>query len=103
MSGITIFTTIQTQDFPDAEGDSAIGRVTFPIYAPRFARWFTGLVVPAWSAFHCWLWDVGVMSSSCTVLFGLFVGGRFVYPREQQDDRKSYLIFNVSDPSSLTF
>ena len=42
ISGILIFTTIQAQDFPDVEGDKALGRMTFPIYAPmELSRAFT--------------------------------------------------------------
>lgn len=34
ISGLIIFTTIHAQDFADVDGDFAIGRITFPIYAP---------------------------------------------------------------------
>ncbi|KAJ3733193.1 UbiA prenyltransferase family [Lentinula guzmanii] len=34
-NGAVIFTTIQAQDFPDVQGDAALGRVTLPIYAPE--------------------------------------------------------------------
>ena len=102
LSGATIFTTIQAQDFPDVEGDAAIGRMTLPIYAPRFARWFTLFATVAWSVFYCWVWGLGVVSSACLVLLGLYVGGRYSLLCAPEADRKSYVMFNVGDPLFLT-
>jgi 4-hydroxybenzoate polyprenyltransferase len=96
ISGILIFTTIQAQDFPDVEGDKALGRITFPIYAPEFSRAFTVFATTAWSIFLSWFWGVGPVSTAFLVIFGFYVGMRYYRWRTLEADRKSYLLFNVS-------
>ncbi|KAJ7203578.1 hypothetical protein GGX14DRAFT_305665, partial [Mycena pura] len=66
ISGILISTTIQleAQDFPDVEGDAAMGRVTFPIYAPKFSRIATLAVMVAWSIFLGSYWSLGAIISA---------------------------------------
>ncbi len=95
ISGILIFTTIQAQDFPDVEGDKALGRITFPIYAPEFSRAFTLFATVAWSIFLSWFWGVGPISAAFLVIFGTYVGLRYYRWRTLEADKKSYLIFNV--------
>jgi 4-hydroxybenzoate polyprenyltransferase len=95
ISGILIFTTIQAQDFPDVEGDKALGRMTFPIYAPEFSRAFTLFATVTWSMFLSWFWGVGPVSAAFLVFFGTFVGLRYYHWRTLEADKKSYLIFNV--------
>lgn len=96
ISGILIFTTIQAQDFPDVKGDSALGRVTFPIYAPEFSRLFTAMALVCWSTFLSWFWSLGVTVNFLFVVFGTYVGLRYYEWRIESDDKLSYLIFNVS-------
>ncbi len=95
ISGILIFTTIQAQDFPDVEGDKALGRMTFPIYAPEFSRAFTLFATIAWSMFLSWFWGVGPVSAAFLVIFGSYVGLRYYRWRTLEADKRSYLIFNV--------
>lgn len=91
-----IFTTIQAQDFQDVEGDAAIGRRTFPIYAPEFSRVFTLCAMMVWSLFVAWYWDIGYISSLVMAVIGTYVGARYYFLRAPRDDRQSYIIFNVS-------
>ena len=100
ISGILIFTTIQAQDFPDVEGDKALGRMTFPIYAPELSRAFTLFATIAWSIFLSWFWGVGPVSTAFLVAFGSYVGMRYYRWRTLEADRKSYLLFNVRRESS---
>jgi len=95
ISGILIFTAIQAQDFPDVEGDKAVGRMTFPIYAPELSRFVTLFATSAWSVFLCWFWEVGPISTALFTSFGLHVGLRYYCWRTIEADKKSYLIFNV--------
>jgi len=95
ISGILIFTAIQAQDFPDVEGDKAVGRMTFPIYAPELSRFVTLFATSAWSVFLCWFWEVGPISTALFTSFGLHVGLRYYCWRTMEADKKSYLIFNV--------
>ena len=95
ISGMLIFTTIQAQDFPDVEGDKALGRMTFPIYAPEFSRLFTLVATIVWSMFLSWFWEVGPISTAFLVCFGAYIGMRYYLWRTLEADKKSYLIFNV--------
>ncbi|KAI9459388.1 UbiA prenyltransferase family [Russula earlei] len=95
ISVILIFTVIQAQDFPDVEGDKAVGRMTFPIYAPELSRLLTFLAIAAWSVFLSWFWDVGPISTGVFIGFGLHVGLRYYCLRTLGADKTSYLIFNV--------
>jgi hypothetical protein len=95
ISGMLIFTTIQAQDFPDVEGDKALGRMTFPIYAPEFSRLFTLVATIVWSMFLSWFWEVGPISTAFLVCFGAYIGMRYYLWRSLEADKKSYLIFNV--------
>ncbi|KAJ7223138.1 UbiA prenyltransferase family [Mycena pura] len=96
ISGILIFTTIQAQDFPDVEGDAAMGRVTFPIYAPEFSRIATLAVMVAWSIFLGFYWSLGAICSLALVVLGFYSGLRYYLWRQVAQDRKSYLVFSVS-------
>ncbi|KAJ6579510.1 UbiA prenyltransferase family [Mycena vulgaris] len=95
VSGILIFTTIQAQDFPDVDGDAALGRVTFPIYAPQFSRTATLGALIGWSMFLCWYWSLGPITSLIFMVLGLYSGIRYYLWRKVSDDKKSYLVFNV--------
>ncbi|KAL5513610.1 hypothetical protein ACEPAH_4009 [Sanghuangporus vaninii] len=95
ISGVLIFTTIQAQDFADVEGDIALGRVTFPIFAPEFSRSFTALVVLIWSAILGWYWDVGEGTQFFLVLLGGYVGWRVFTKRSTEDDKHSYVMYNL--------
>lgn len=103
ISGILIFTAIQAQDFPDVEGDKAVGRMTFPIYAPELSRFLTFFATVAWSVFLSWFWGVGPISSALFTSFGLHVGLRYYCWRTLEADKKSYLIFNVRSHAYLVW
>ena len=100
ISGALIFTTIQAQDFADVEGDSILGRKTFPIYAPEFSRIATVTAMSAWSVFLAWFWDIGTVCGAIFVGFGSFVGSRYYFLRRADDDKLSYVLYNVSDLDS---
>ncbi|KAJ7643356.1 UbiA prenyltransferase family-domain-containing protein [Mycena polygramma] len=95
ISGVLIFTTIQAQDFSDVEGDAALGRITFPIYAPEFSRSATFGALVGWSTFLSWYWSLGAVSSAVLVLLGLYCGVRYYLWRTIAEDKKSYLVFSV--------
>ncbi|KAJ7101906.1 UbiA prenyltransferase family-domain-containing protein [Mycena epipterygia] len=95
ISGILIFTTIQAQDFPDVDGDAALGRMTFPIYAPEWSRIVTLGALISWSTFLCWYWSLGPVSSITFMLLGLYSGIRYYLWRRVPDDKTSYLVFSV--------
>ncbi|TDL18470.1 hypothetical protein BD410DRAFT_728472 [Rickenella mellea] len=94
-SALVIFTTIQTQDFPDVIGDSALGRVTIPIKYPEASRKFTFVAMIAWSVFFSSTWALGTLSSLIFCVLGAYVGSRIYLLRTVQDDKRSYVIYNV--------
>ena len=95
LSAMVIFTTIQAQDFQDVAGDQASNRITFPIYAPEFSRFFTLLTIPFWSLTLCWFWNIGWSVAVVYVGLGGYVGARYYCSRSPEADKKSYIIFNV--------
>lgn len=100
LSGVLIFTTIQAQDFADVEGDSALGRVTFPIYAPELARAFTLLALVAWSWGLSAFWEIGPLYGAAVTVAGAVVGWRYYALRTPAEDKRSYVLYNVRGASS---
>lgn len=95
-SGMVIFTTLQAQDFADVAGDAAIGRVTFPIYAPELSRLGTFLALGFWSAYLGWVWQLAPVFRAGFVALGGMVGLRYYLYRSVKYDKQSYILFNVS-------
>jgi hypothetical protein len=95
-SAAIIFTTIHAQDFRDDEGDKLLGRKTFTLAYPEFAR----ITMPSTLIF----WSLVLLKTSSTnvyVLYGLltlalYTGLRFLTLRNAKEDRHSYLLYNVS-------
>lgn len=96
LSGVIIFTTIQTQDFHDIEGDAIAGRITFPMYAPEISRIFTQLALVLWSIALCCIWKVSTPASIISIMLGCFTGLRYYWCRSGDMDRRSYILYNVS-------
>ncbi|KAI0948591.1 hypothetical protein AcW1_005399 [Taiwanofungus camphoratus] len=94
-SAMVIFTTIQTQDFPDVAGDRALGRVTLPILCPEGSRHFTTCVLLFWSGFLSYAWSIGLLSSAVLISLGIWVAYRYYRFRKVEEDKKSYLIYNI--------
>ncbi|TBU28077.1 UbiA prenyltransferase family [Dichomitus squalens] len=95
ISGALIFTTIQAQDFADVEGDAILGRKTFPIYAPELCRIATVIAMSVWSLFLVSFWGIGTVSGATFVVFGSFVGSRYYFLRRPDDDKLSYILYNI--------
>lgn len=102
ISGVLIFTTIQTQDFADVVGDQAKGRVTFPIYAPEASRVATLIAVTSWSLILPVFWGIGPLFSAVIMALGGFVGMRYFVFRSPEKDKFSYILYNVSSPTLCT-
>ncbi|KAI0746359.1 UbiA prenyltransferase family [Daedaleopsis nitida] len=96
LSGALIFTTVQAQDFADVEGDSALGRITFPIYAPELSRAITLFAIPFWAWGLGIFWDIGPWCRGTYSVIGALLGWRYYTLRTPAADRQSYLLYNVS-------
>ncbi|KAJ7203564.1 hypothetical protein GGX14DRAFT_535885 [Mycena pura] len=99
ISGILISTTIQAQDFPDVEGDAAMGRVGGASPTPYTRR--NSLALLPWAL---WSPGPGPYSSAFTgrlepfcslalVVLGFYSGLRYYLWREVAQDRKSEIIW----------
>ncbi|KAI0768628.1 UbiA prenyltransferase family-domain-containing protein [Trametes elegans] len=95
LNALVILTTVQAQDFQDAEGDRAVGRKTLPIIAPAASRWAMMFLLPAWSAFLSLYWRTSTVHGAVLLAFGITVASRFVFRRSAPADRLSYRIYNV--------
>ena len=51
----------------------------------------------AWSVFLAWFWDIGTVCGAIFVGFGSFVGSRYYFLRRADDDKFSYVLYNVSN------
>ncbi|KAJ7689241.1 UbiA prenyltransferase family [Mycena olivaceomarginata] len=94
-SALLIFTTIHAQDFSDVEGDVANGRVTLPIYAPKFSRVYTFLALGLWSTGLGHVWGLGPSSQLLLVVLGVAVGWRFYRYRTTAEDAKTFIAYNI--------
>jgi len=92
---MVILTTLQAQDFSDAGGDAASGRMTFPIYAPESSRIVTLLALVFWSVFLGQVWELGPALQAGFVALGCMIGLRYYLYRSVNEDKKSYVLFNV--------
>ncbi|KAI0764644.1 UbiA prenyltransferase family [Fomes fomentarius] len=95
ISGLLIFTTIQAQDFADVAGDRALGRTTFPIYAPELSRIATLCAIIAWSILISRFWNIGPACMCAFIALGAYVALRYYFLRNAQDDKVSYVLYNV--------
>jgi len=93
---IAVFTsTVHCQDFKDIEGDRLIGRCTVPIRFPIASRLIAGLGLPIWSYLLCCIWDISLYCTLAFVAYGCFVGGRFLFLRTRDADKRSCQYYSV--------
>ncbi|KAF7972025.1 hypothetical protein HWV62_19239 [Athelia sp. TMB] len=94
-SAFIIFTTIQSQDFSDVDGDASIGRVTFPIYAPEGSRLATLIAMCAWSVYMAVMFELGPLAGAAFCALGAYVGLRYYTLRGVEQDKASYRVYNL--------
>ncbi|KAN0082454.1 UbiA prenyltransferase family domain containing protein [Tylopilus felleus] len=93
---IAVFTsTVHCQDFKDVEGDRITGRRTVPIMFPIASRLVVGLGLPIWSFVLCCIWDIDWFCTVAFVVYGCFVGGRFLLLRTRDADKLSCKYYSV--------
>jgi hypothetical protein len=93
-------TTIHTQDYRDASGDAAAGRVTLPIAYPTLSRPITALLLITWSWIVSRTWRLDDITAGFMGVFALFVGVSFVARTDVRADTISSHLYNVSFHSS---
>lgn len=94
--GAIVFSTVQSQDMPDQEGDQARGRKTAPlVLGDRAARWSIAVPVFFWSCFCPWFLGLGMEGYGLSVCIGATVAARTVTRRTMHADEATFKIWNV--------
>ena len=96
LSAGIILTTIHTQDYKDASGDAAAGRVTLPIAYPAMSRPVTALLLITWSWVVSWTWQLDDITAALVGVLALIVGVSFVARTDVRADIISSYLYNVS-------
>ena len=90
----TIFSTIQTQDLADIEGDAARGRKTLPlVHGQRIARWSIFLSVTAWSLVCPTFWRLHPYAYIPSTLAGGLLASRILLMRTVAADEATWKIW----------
>ena len=93
----TVFSSIQSQDMYDQEGDDGRGRRTLPLVVGDVpARWTIAIAVAFWSCACLYFWDM--YASAYTVLLsllGITVIVRTLAVRIFKGDKRTFLIWNL--------
>ncbi|KAE8147339.1 UbiA prenyltransferase family-domain-containing protein [Aspergillus avenaceus] len=91
MIGLIVFTTLQVQDIPDIEGDSARGRRTFPIVHGHWAaRWSVALGTLLWSAICPTFWCLDVTGYLLLLVPGALIAYRTLSIHGAAEDDTTY-------------
>jgi 4-hydroxybenzoate polyprenyltransferase len=96
INALIIISTIHAQDFRDEAGDKLIGRQTIPILWPEGSRVMILVMLTAWSVGLSWASKLAIPFSVPFCCWSLFVGLRFFQKRTVDEDRRTYLFYNVS-------
>lgn len=95
------FTTIQSQDFKDIEGDALIGRQTIPIVHPKLAAPTLALALQIWSVLLAYAWQANILTSIAVNTLSLGVGFSFLMSACVKEYQRSFYLYNVSRLTGL--
>ncbi|KAI1384891.1 UbiA prenyltransferase family-domain-containing protein [Hypoxylon trugodes] len=91
-----IFTTIQTQDLYDTEGDACRGRKTMPlVIGDSPTRWWTAVIVLMFSILCPLFWSLGQLACVLPLVFGVIIAVRTLTRRTPEADRRTFQFYNV--------
>ncbi|KLO15626.1 hypothetical protein SCHPADRAFT_824462 [Schizopora paradoxa] len=89
------FTTIQSQDFKDVEGDTLIGRQTIPIVHPTIAAPTLALLLQCWALGLAYLWHANLMTTIAISVLSLWVGACYLRSGSVKEYQRSFYLYNV--------
>lgn len=95
VSSLVILTTGWAQDFQDQAGDLSEGYTTIPLIAPRVSRAAMPVGLIAWSVALRTLWGLEDKFALPFLGFAAFVGRRFWGLTTVEEDRLSFMLYNV--------
>lgn len=91
-----VFSTVQTQDMADQEGDRLRNRRTMPLaLGDETARWLTAVSMAVWSIICPRFWPLSVGPSFIFAGLGACVAYRTVALRSIGADKRTFLLWNV--------
>lgn len=92
--GLIVFSTLQIQDIPDIEGDTARGRRTFPIiYGDRAARISVAVGVMIWSVVCPRIWSLDTVGYLILLVPGSWIAYRTLNFSSVPADELTYKIW----------
>ncbi|KLO15620.1 hypothetical protein SCHPADRAFT_824480 [Schizopora paradoxa] len=89
------FTTIQSQDFKDVEGDTMIGRKTIPIVHPTLAAPTLALALMTWAVGLAYLWHTNFLVTAASNILSLWVGVCYMTSSTVKEYQRSFYLYNV--------
>ncbi|KAF8322096.1 hypothetical protein DL93DRAFT_2050956 [Clavulina sp. PMI_390] len=102
LNSLMILTTIQAADFRDASGDAERGRLTLPILFPQLSRELMPALLVVWSVIVCIAstlvrtqLQAPLLVQGGFALAGLMTGMRFQLLKKPEQDRASYLWYDI--------
>lgn len=96
MIAAIVFSTVQSQDMADQEGDSLRGRKSMPLeIGDGLARWLTAVPMVVWSAACPLYWQAGVTSSVVVGGLGLGIAYRTLAYRSVPADKSTFRMWNA--------
>ena len=92
----TIFSTVQTQDLADMEGDAARARKTMPlVHGHSITRWSIALFVTFWSFVCPSFWNLDTYAYCPPVLVGGLLASRALFIRNVGADKLTWKIWCI--------
>ncbi|KAI1775301.1 UbiA prenyltransferase family-domain-containing protein [Hypoxylon cercidicola] len=96
MIGGIVFTTVQTQDMADQEGDKLRARKSMPLSIGDVpTRWITAVSMVSWSVVCPLYWGVGNSPLIAVVGLGLIIACRTLAFRSVQSDKLTFRLWNA--------
>lgn len=96
ITGLVVFTTIQSQDMYDQRGDNLRKRHTVPlVLGDSPARWSIAVPIGLWSYFCTWFWQLDCKGSAASIILGSAIIWRILLKRTTVDDKRSFRLYNL--------
>lgn len=93
---LIVFTTVQSQDMYDVEGDSLRGRRTVPlVFGDNVARWSIAMPVIFFTLSCTWFWDMPLRLCLLQVFLGSTVALRTLCCAGVKADKTTFALWNL--------
>lgn len=94
--GAVVFSTVHTQDMYDQAGDNLRGRRTVPLWiGDKPSRVTIAIPMAFWSCFVPWFWNSKAWAYTVPLGLGSTVLWRTLSMRDVEDDKRTFLIWNL--------